>query len=112
VPKELLSDDGLTQTIIHQSGDRLVTADIVPGKRIDRILEANKQVRDQQNRHAQGHHVASIDPVTYENWKREWQAKKEKYSWKEYLIAKLNDPDNKYLRTTTSTIGITSQDRL
>lgn len=109
--KELLSDDGLTQTIIQQSGDRLVTADIVPGKRIDRILEANKQARDQQNKQALGRHVASIDPVTYTKWKREWESSGKLVSWKEYLIACLNNPDNKYLRTTTSTIGLTRFDR-
>ena len=109
--KELLSDDGLTQTLIHQSGDRLVTADIVPGQRIDRILEANKQSRDNQNRAAQGRHVASIDPVTYANWKRDWSDKGKTVSWKEYLIGCLNNPENKYLRTTTSKIGLTSQDR-
>lgn len=109
--KEMLSDDGLTQTIIEQSGDRLVTADVVPAHRVQRILDANHNIRDKQNSRAQGHHVASIDPATYENWKREWQVKTGSLSWKEFLIAKLNSPENKYLRTTTSTIGITSQDR-
>lgn len=109
--KELLSDDGLTQTIIHQSGDRLVTADVVPGQRIDRILDANKAARGNQNTKAIGRHVGSVDPVTRENWIREWEAKGRQVSWKEFLIIKLNSPDHKFLRTIEGTIGITSQDR-
>lgn len=109
--KEIISDDGLTQTVIRQSGDQFVTSDIVPAKRVERILDANKAVRDNQNRQAQGRHVASIPPTIYENWKREYQTKKGHGTWKQFLIAKLNDPDNKFLRTTSGTIGITSQDR-
>lgn len=112
--RELLSDDGLTQTHLILEGDELITLDTTPGHRVQRILDVNKRHRNDrdQNPIAQGRLVASVDPVIRHNWRREWEKyHSDKFTWKTYLAIQLNSREFEYFRTQDSTIGLTSQDK-
>lgn len=112
--KQIISDDGLTQTHLILQGDELIAADVTPGNRVQRILDVNQRHRIDRdhNPHAHGRLAASIDPVVYQNWRREWrQNHKDRWTWKTYLIMKLNSRDYSHFRTQESKIGMTSQDK-
>lgn len=111
--RQILSDDGLTQTHLVIQGDELVTADVTPGNRIQKILDVNNRHRiDGVRENGLLRPAASIDPVIYMGWKRDWRENhRDKWTWKTYLVMKLNSRDFSYFRTQDSKIGLTSQDR-
>lgn len=112
--RHLLSDDGLTQSHLIIQGDELLTVDSTPGKRIEKILDVNKRHRNDrdQNTQAHGRLAASVDPVIYYQWKKEWRERhKDSFTWKTYLVMKLNSRDYEFFRTQDSKIGLTSRDK-
>jgi len=111
--RQILSDNGLTQTHLIIQGDELITLDTTPGNRVQKILDANQRLRsDTKNPLSHGRLAASIDPVLRHQWRKEWAQKhSDKWSWKTYLVMQLNPRDYSQFRTQDSTIGLTSQDK-
>lgn len=110
-----LSDNGLISTQISVEDDQLILQDVMTARGVQSILDNNKRVSNDRmhNPHAQGRLAATIPLPMYYAWKKEWKDKhKDKYSWKTFLVTKINSPEFKLLRTQDSTIGLTSQDRL
>lgn len=100
-----LSDNGVVQNIVEVNDDGEIFAqDHMSASRVDSILTSNHNMREHltPNKSAGGQLYASIPPTTYENWKKEWGNKwRDVFEWKTYLAAKLNDPDNALLLTST-----------
>lgn len=110
-----LSDNGLISTQISVEDDQLILQDVMTAKGVQNILDQNKAASNNRmhNPHSQGRLAASIPTPMYYAWKKEWRDKhQDKWSWKTFLVSRINSPEFKFLRTQESTIGLTSQDRL
>lgn len=105
--KKVQSDPLWNGTIseVYVSDDEIVTRDVMPAKNVQSILDVNHERRaDGLNRKANGRLVASIPIPVYHEWKKEWTQANKPVKWDVFLKAKLNDPDNKFLRTTDGRI--------
>ena len=66
------------------------------------VLERNKALLNNDSGHYRDgnyHHVASIPIVVIEQWRKELGDDPMAKHNRKWLIAKLNDPDNKFMRT-------------
>lgn len=71
------------------------------------ILERNKQLmaNDSGNyRNGNYHHVASIPLIVVEQWRKELGDDPMAKHNRKWLMRKLNDPDNKFMRTKGGTL--------
>lgn len=93
--KELLSDNGVVQTVLHMNGDEMVTQDVINGRRMQTFLDDNQKLRREGvNSKAQGRLAARIPITLYTSWRREWERKyKQDWTWKTYLATKVNNRD-------------------
>lgn len=101
-----LSDNGVVQNIVDVNDDgEIIARDHMSATRVDSILTSNHNMRNHltPNRQAGGKLHASVPITTYETWKKEWGNKwRDVFAWETYLAAKLNDPDNALLLTSTA----------
>lgn len=103
VQSEILWNGNISETYV--SDDEIITRDVMPAKNVQAILDVNHAYRAEGgNRKAHGKLVASIPMPVYHEWKKEWQKAGKPVDWKVFLKRKLNDPDNKFLRTIDGTI--------
>ena len=100
-----LSDNGVVQNIVDVNDDgEIIARDHMSAARVDEILKGNHNMREHltQNKKAGGQLIASIPLTVYENWKKTWSTKwRDVFAWDTYLAAKLQDPDNALLLTST-----------
>ena len=66
------------------------------------LLDSNQRMRNEgEGRKKSMRHVASVDLITYHNWRKEWKARHaDKWEWKTYLSLKLRDRDYSKFRTS------------
>jgi hypothetical protein len=92
-----------THTVIHVDDDELITRDIMPAKNVQSILDANAEFRARgrkPNPAAHGRLAASIPSPVYATWRKDWAEKyRDDWTWKTYLVMKLNTRDYSYLKT-------------
>ena len=103
--KEIIGANGNgTYTRIDVNDDELISRDIMPGKMVQNILDANAAHRSlgrNPNKHARGRLAASIPITLYTEWKKDWRNNhSDKWSWETFLTVKLNNRDYSHLKTT------------
>lgn len=91
------------ETRFHTDDDSFVIETV---QDVQPILEQNKKLLNSSpNRKANMRHVASVPNVVNEEWKKEFKRKTglnpdwSPEPWLKFVTAKLNDPDNGFLRT-------------
>lgn len=94
-----LGHNGVTETIIHQDSEHLVTEEV---QDVTPVLDRNQELRSQShNKKAHMKPVASIPLVVYHNWKKEWKSiYRQHWTWQTYLAMKINSRDFSKLRTS------------
>jgi hypothetical protein len=92
-----------TSTEIWIGDNEIITVEKANAKP---LLDQNQRLRN-AGVHRKGgmRPVASVDVVTFHNWKKEWRERhSDKWTWQTYLAAKLNDRDYSKFRTQDSRI--------
>ena len=65
------------------------------------LLKRNAELKTLNQRNRGGYLLGSIDPVTYQNWEKEWKKGPcNTVTFPEYLVIKLKDRDNSKFRVT------------
>lgn len=102
--KELVDRDILDDTYVHDVGEGKVVVENV-FRDVTPILEQNKIDRGNQNKLAQGRHVARVDQVTVDNWKAAWErGPNQTMTFMQYCALQLNDRNNSQFLTHEGTI--------
>lgn len=101
----ILSDTGAVQNIVHADEDgQLVARDVMSADRVDSILTSNHNMRQDMtpDKARNGRLHASVPITQYHEWRKEWQQNwSDTFHWNTFLAAKLNDPDNALLLTSS-----------
>ena len=89
------------QHFAHVSDNELITEEFTPTSVEQEVLDHAHTLRGlEQSRHSPMRHAATIPMGTYAIWRKEWQQKHaDKWTWKTWLVMRLNSSDNKNLRT-------------
>lgn len=91
--------DGISSSQIWVGSDEIRTIETMDAQP---ILDQNQRLRSAGVAHRKGmRHVATIDRITYHNWRKEWkQRHADKWEWKTWLAMKLRDRDYSKFRTS------------
>lgn len=94
---------GLTEEVTFEGEDTIIKTSMD----VESIVERNKELQKVNNwdRKKAWHHVGTIDLVTLQRWMEEDGVQFFALSSQEqqaYIRKKLNDPDNRYLKSTAA----------
>jgi len=104
-------DHGDQYDVVEVDEDGFTASSVQSTRQENAILDRNAELRAERghsvDRHKFGHHVASIPIELYERWKRDHPALRspDRKERETKLIALINDPDFKRVRTSEASGG-------
>lgn len=101
-----LGNDGFVDQNLVFEDDFVYTVETLPGEHVQAVLDHCQRVSNHRTilpTRALGRPAATIDMVTRQKWRREWErGYADKMKWGQFLVMKLNSSENSRLRTGVS----------